>query len=159
MRDLGTPVYPMTWFSNQIRSSPQTIRILLLREGGRAVFSAFLSSFRDKLELPWAASLAAARQKYSQLPLYWQFIEWAILNGYKTVDLGRCTRSSGPHQFKHHWSSLERPLQWQYWPYEVASAAQIRRENPKFHLAVNIWKRLPLAVANIVGPRIVRGLP
>jgi FemAB-related protein (PEP-CTERM system-associated) len=159
MRDLGTPVYPMSFFVNQIRRSPQTIRILLLREGKRAVFAAFLSCFRSKLELPWAASLAAAREKYSQLPLYWRFIEWAILNGYTKLDLGRCTPNSGPHQFKHHWNCVEHALNWQYWHSPGASVGQLRPENPKYQLAVALWKRLPLAVANTVGPRIVRGLP
>lgn len=159
MRDLGTPVYPMSFLVNQMRSNPQTIRILLLREGKRAIFAAFLSCFRQTVELPWAASIAAARERYSQLALYWEFIQWAIVNGYKKLDLGRCTPNSGPHRFKHHWNCAERPLEWQYWASGARSTEQPKRENPKFQLAIGLWKRLPLAVANSLGPRIVRGLP
>jgi hypothetical protein len=32
-------------------------------------------------------------------------------------------------------------------------------KNPKFRLAIETWKRLPLWLANAAGPRIVRGIP
>jgi hypothetical protein len=32
-------------------------------------------------------------------------------------------------------------------------------KNPKFRLAIEAWKRLPLWLANAAGPRIVRGIP
>lgn len=159
MRDLGTPVYPIGWFANQLQNNPGAIRILLLREGTKAVFAAFLSAFRDTLELPWAASLGWAREKYSQLALYWTFIEWAIQNGFRKMDLGRCTPHSGPHKFKQHWNCEERPLQWQYWLPAGAPVPKLRPDENKYQLAISLWKRLPLGVANALGPRIVRGLP
>ena len=30
--------------------------------------------------------------------------------------------------------------------------------NPKYRYFISAWKRLPLAVANVIGPRLVRGL-
>lgn len=159
MRDLGTPVYPMDWFAHQLQRNPETIRILLLREGKKAVFAAFLSTFRNTLELPWAASLASARERYSQLALYWTFIEWAIRHGFRKIDLGRCTPDGGPYRFKKHWNCDERPLQWQYWVRNGTPVPNLRPENKKYRLAVGLWKRLPLPVANALGPRIVGGLP
>jgi len=35
----------------------------------------------------------------------------------------------------------------------------LQKENPKFQVAIRLWKHLPLFVANQLGPRIVRSLP
>jgi serine/alanine adding enzyme len=35
----------------------------------------------------------------------------------------------------------------------------INPSNPKYRLAVAAWQRLPLAVANRLGPLLVRNLP
>lgn len=159
MRNLGTPVYPVSWFVNQLQGTPGSIRIVLLREGKNAVFAAFVSTFRDRVELPWAASLRSAREKHSQLALYWTLIEWAIRNGFRTCDLGRCTPNGGPYRFKEHWGCDESPLRWQYWPGNGAPAPRLQPDNKKYQLAVGLWKRLPLPVANVLGPKVVRGLP
>jgi serine/alanine adding enzyme len=31
--------------------------------------------------------------------------------------------------------------------------------NPKYRMAIAVWKRLPTALTRVVGPRIARGLP
>jgi len=93
------------------------------------------------------------------LLLYCTLLEWGIENGYKRVDLGRCTRGSGNHQFKQHWSRNERALHWYYWMASDGPVPELRPDNPRYRLATSIWKRLPLAVANSLGPRIVRSIP
>jgi len=39
------------------------------------------------------------------------------------------------------------------------SARAMRPDNGKFGLAIRIWQRLPLWLANAAGPMIVRGIP
>jgi len=159
MRDLGTPVYPKKWFENICRTFPGQIHIMSLWDGNRVVASAFLSAYRDTLELPWSASLSDSRKSYSHYMMYWSFLEWAIQKGYRRLDLGRCTKGSGTYEFKRHWVCQERPLHWYYWLAPGSGLPQARPDNPRYHLAIEMWKRLPLVVANQLGPRIVRGLP
>lgn len=159
MRNLGTPVYPRSWFHNMYRQFPADIHVLTLWDGRRAVGAAWLSSFRQTLELPWAATLPDAREKFSPLLLYWTLLEWAQQHGYEQVDLGRCSPGSGNYDFKRRWVCEEKPLHWYYWLAPGTPVPELRHENPRFKLAVEAWKRLPLLVANQLGPRLVRSLP
>lgn len=159
MRNLGTPVYPRSWFRNMCRQFPGEIRVLTLWEEGQPVAAAWLSSYRNTLELPWAATLPDSREKFSPLLLYWTLLEWAQQNGYTQVDLGRCTPGSGNYDFKHRWVCEEKPLHWYYWLAPGTPIPELRPDNPRFKLAVNAWKRLPLLIANQLGPRLVRSLP
>ncbi|HEV2616503.1 MAG TPA: FemAB family XrtA/PEP-CTERM system-associated protein [Candidatus Acidoferrales bacterium] len=159
MRNLGTPVYPRNWYENLCRRFPDEFRIFTIWEGQEPIAGAFLMIGRDGLELPWAASLPESREKFSPLLLYCTLLEWGIENGYKRVDLGRCTRDSGNHRFKQHWSRNERPLHWYYWTASDRPVPELRPDNPRYRLATRIWKKLPLAVANSLGPRIVRSIP
>ena len=36
---------------------------------------------------------------------------------------------------------------------------QLNPHNPKYALAIKVWQRLPLAVANALGPHLVKNLP
>ena len=45
------------------------------------------------------------------------------------------------------------------WVAEVSISYDQGPSNPRFRLAIDCWKRLPLAVANRLGPSIARHLP
>jgi len=159
MRNLGTPVYPIAFFENQMRRLREKIRILSLWDGAKPVAASFVTAHRDTLELPWAASLPDSRKKEAPMIMYWALIERAIEEGFRKVDLGRCSPGGGTYEFKRHWNPVERPLHWYYWLAGSASIPQLRPDNPKFGLASRVWKRLPLVVANGLGPRLVRSIP
>jgi serine/alanine adding enzyme len=159
MRNLGTPVYPRKWFENIYRRLNGRAQILTVWNGHEPVATAFLTSFRQTLELPWSASLPDSRRVYSHVFLYWTFIEWAIQNGYARVDLGRSTPGSGTHEFKRHWRCEEHHLHWYYWLGRGVSIPHLRPDNPRFRLATRVWQKLPLGIANLLGPRIVRSIP
>jgi FemAB-related protein (PEP-CTERM system-associated) len=159
MRNLGTPVYPQYFFVNQLRRLPGQIRILTVWDGNIPVAAAFVTSHRQTVGVPWLSSIPELRKKYSSMLMYWKVIEWAIEEGFRKVDLGRCSPGGGTHEFKRHWNPVERPLHWYYWTPGSASIPQLRPDNPKFRLATTVWKRLPLVVANGLGPRLVRSIP
>ena len=159
MRHLGTPVYPRSWFENLARAGGDSFRILTLFDGDQAVASAFLMAHGTTLELPWSASLPEARKKYTHLMLYWTFLEWAIEQRFHEMDLGRCTPGGGTYEFKRHWGCREQPMQWYYWVPQGGGLPDRNPESPKFKWAVKVWKRLPLPIANGIGPLIARSLP
>lgn len=159
MRNLGTPVYPRRWFRNLCEQFPEEVRVLVLKDGNQPVAAGIVTSFRDGLELPWSATLPESRKKYSAVLMYWALLEWAITHGYRHVDFGRCTKGSGVYQFKQHWNSEERPLHWYYWLAPGVSVPELRPDNPRYRLATSIWMRLPITVANLLGPRIARSIP
>jgi FemAB-related protein (PEP-CTERM system-associated) len=158
MRNLGTPVYPRGWFENVMRYKADA-QIMTVFDDGRCVASTLVVVHRGNVELPWIASTPEARKHYSTVLLYWEALSWAIQNGHKNVDFGRCSPGSGTYQFKQQWNTKEVPLSWYYWLAPGKGVPELRPSNPKYQLAIAAWQRLPLAVANRIGPLIVRNIP
>lgn len=159
MRNLGTPVYSEQWFLNMCQRFPREVRILTLWDGVDAVASGFVTCYGNAVELPWSATVPESRKKYSAVFLYWTLLEWAIVRGYRKVDFGRCTKGSGVYEFKRHWGSTERVLHWYYSLSQRDAVPQLHADNPRYQVVTNVWKRLPLGLANFLGPRIVRSIP
>ena len=132
MRHLGTPVYPRQWFENICRSVPDRVRILTAWEGNKATAAVFVIGFRDKLEVPWSASLPDSRKRYSAMWLEWKMLEWAVQNGYRWMDLGRSTPGGNSYAFKRQWTKYERPLHWYYWLAPGVPMPELRKENPRY---------------------------
>jgi FemAB-related protein (PEP-CTERM system-associated) len=159
MRDLGTPVYPKRWFAAVLRHAGDQCRLMCIYDGEKCVATTLVTRFRDQAELPWIASIAEARKHYSTVLLYWKAIEWALSENIASVDFGRCSPGSGTYQFKKQWKPREVPLAWYYHLNRAKAIPEIRPSNPKYRLSIWAWKKLPLFVANRVGPTIVRNIP
>lgn len=159
MRDLGTPVYPLRFFEHIGRSFASAVRVFLVRLRGRAVAAAFSLEDGPMLRLPWICSDRRYGPLYVTEFLYWSVLEWASSRGLSAVDLGRSTLGGGSHRFKRQFHPREEVLTWYYWAPEGSPLPDLSPENPRLRWAVRLWRRLPLVVANALGPRIVRNLP
>ncbi|HKU15943.1 MAG TPA: FemAB family XrtA/PEP-CTERM system-associated protein [Steroidobacteraceae bacterium] len=159
MRDLGTPVYPRRFFAAALERFPQNARIFIVRLQGQAVAAGFTLGSGERLEIPWASSLREANAVGVNMLLYWQVLEYACRNGYKVFDFGRSTRDSGTFRFKQQWGAEPCQLYWHYWLRQGGEPPVMNPANPKYRLAVALWQRLPLAVANRLGPLLVKNLP
>lgn len=159
MRDLGTPVWGFSLFENILRAFPKTSDVALIRLEEKAIGGGLVLSFKDTVHMPSASSL---RQYFHLCPnnlLYWEVIKRACENGYKTFDFGRSTVGSGTYQFKKQWGATVKPLYWQYVLLSGKEVPQLNPSNPRLKFFIEMWKRLPLQIANWLGPRIVRHLP
>ncbi len=159
MRDLGTPVYPRRFFESIGGHFARETHVFVVRRGKHPVAAAFGLDDGERLQLPWICSDYRQATDYMNEFLYWSILEWAAERGYRYVDLGRSTAGSGNHRFKKQWNPEEIPLAWYHWTPDGNGLPQLNPENPRFCLAIRLWQRLPLAVANFLGPRIVRFLP
>lgn len=159
MRDLGTPVYPRALFEQTLRAFPDRARIFVVRHQGRPAAAGIGIALRDTVLNPWASSIRELRRLNPNMLLYWSMLEWAIERGAATFDFGRSSPESGTHQFKLQWGATEAPLCWEYLLLSRAEAPDQGPTNPKFQRAIRAWQSLPLAIANVVGPRVARHLP
>jgi FemAB-related protein (PEP-CTERM system-associated) len=158
MRDLGTPVLDKVFFHNMLMVFPEETRIFVVKKGDRPLAAGFTVSSGKMCQVPWASSLRKYNQMCPNDLLYWSMIEYASSNGYAVFDFGRCTKNTGTYHFKKNWEAKEVQLYWQYWS---AGGRRLPLESPAHGRGtlVNIWKKLPLSVANALGPRIARELP
>ena len=159
MRDLGTPVYGRRFFSAMLAAWPQDTRIMVVHLGEVPVAAAFLIGYRERLEIPWASSLREYNRYGVNMMLYAEVLKYAIRNGYQVFDFGRSTVDAGTYKFKKQWGAQPQPLHWEYWLPDGAALPELRPDSPKFRLAVSAWQRLPVRLANWIGPSIVKNLP
>lgn len=159
MRDLGTPVYPMNLFSETLAAFPDSTKVYLVRRGTQAIAAGFTVRFRDTVLNPWASSLREFRNLCPNVLLYWTMLEQAVLRGASVFDFGRSSPGGGTHQFKEQWGAEATPMHWEYVLLSRAEPPNQGPSNPKFERLIETWKRLPLPVANFVGPMIARQLP
>jgi len=115
--------------------------------------------FKDTAYFISQASMRQYSDYHPNNLLYWAAIEYACKNGYEYCDMGRSNIDSGPYRFKKQWGTIIQPLFWQYYLNKTDAIPKLNPTNPKFSLAINIWKRLPLVVTKIVGPLIARHIP
>jgi len=158
MRDLGTPTLPRRFFKTLIERFPEDSWVGCAYYGGRPVAGGFGFQWAGELELTWVSALQDYHRSYANMLLYWAFIERAANLGLRVFNFGRCTPGGGTHQFKQQWGSRDVPLMW----YQHGAGRRAATPSPHeraFAWGPVIWKRLPLAVANALGPIIVRMIP
>lgn len=159
MRDLGTPVYSENFFRNILLQFPEQCTLVVAYIVGKPMATAFLFGFRDMLEIPWASTLRKANQYNLNMWMYKNILNFAIAKKYKYFDFGRSTIDAGTFKFKKQWGA--KPLM-HYWYYAMPnneSAPQLNPDNPKFKLAIALWKKLPVAISKVLGPPIIKNIP
>jgi len=159
MRDLGTPVYSRTLFREILRRLPESSHLLVVRVAGRPAAAAFLLQGPERMEIPWASSLRAYNSISVNMLMYWEALKFSIERGCRSFDFGRSSVDSGTYRFKRQWGAQPRQLYWHYWLREGDQPPALNPNNPRYRLAIQLWQKLPLAIANRLGPPIVRNLP
>lgn len=159
MRDLGTPVYGRGLFEEVVRAFPDRVRIIVVRLKDVPVAAGLTFRTRTLIEIPWASSVRDYNHLCPNHLLYWTVIETAVAEGISVFDFGRSTPGEGTFKFKEQWGARPIPLYWEYWLASGGDVPDQSPKNPKFRLMIETWKRLPLWVANAVGPRIVSRIP
>ncbi len=159
MRDLGTPVWPKKLFTEILHHFKNDCEFALVKMDQKPIAAGMLIHYFDYSVVP---SASANREYLKYCPnnlMYWEIIKRCIQRGSKTFDFGRSSRGSGTNRFKKQW--VKEPISqiWQYRLLEIDELPELNPNNPKFKLAISIWKKLPLPIANFFGPKIVTRLP
>ena len=158
VRDLGTPVLPRGYFANLKRAFGENCRILTIESEGQAIASVMSFYFRDEVSPYYGGGLPAARRLAAYDFMYWSVMQRACAEGRRLFDFGRSKRGTGSFSFKKNWGFEPEPLHYEYKLLRRQEIPQVNPLNPKYRLAIAAWKRLPLTVANLLGPQIARNL-
>lgn len=156
MRDLGTPVLPVRLFDRIAEAFPGLVRFGVVYSGGVPVSGGCGFRWKDEFEMTWASSLREYARLAPNMLLYWSFMERSIEEGVRLFNFGRCTPGGGTHRFKSQWGGEDEALNWVQWP---AAANAPDASAGLFALATSVWTRLPLTLANRLGPAVARRLP
>jgi lipid II:glycine glycyltransferase (peptidoglycan interpeptide bridge formation enzyme) len=128
--------------------------ILTVSRAGRPLASV-LTLYHHGTAYPyWGGGIAEARRWRANDLLYYELMRHALRRGCTRFDFGRSKLGSGAFAFKKNWGFAPQPL-----VYAVkGDVREMNPASPRYRFQTAAWKRLPLWLANRIGPPIARGL-
>ena len=102
--------------------------------------------------------LGAARALAANDFKYWELMRDGAERGYRLFDYGRSKVGTGSFDFKKNWVFDPQRLHYEYRLYKRDAVPQNNPANAKYKLLIETWRRLPIGVANWLGPFVVRSL-
>jgi len=118
-----------------------------------------LTLYHDRTAIPyWGGGTFAARATKANERMYYELMCHARKRGCHTFDFGRSKVGSGAYAYKKNWGFEPRPLHYATWEANPHSGRNIDPTSEAYSARIALWKRLPLPLANRLGPIIARGL-
>ena len=154
VRNLGTPVFPRALFREMLAAFGTSADILTVSEQGQPLASVLSFYFKGTVYPFWGGGIREARARRANELMYYALMCHAARRGCTRFDFGRSKLGTGAYDFKRNWGFEPQPL-----TYAVRGGArEINPLDPRYQLQVALWRKLPLWVANRLGPPIARGL-
>ncbi|MCG6940118.1 MAG: FemAB family PEP-CTERM system-associated protein [Thiohalocapsa sp.] len=158
VRNLGTPVFPRRYFEVLHRVFGDVCELSIVTHAGTDIAGVMSFFHRDTVLPYYGGSRPPARSLYGNDFMYWDLMSRAAQRGMREFDYGRSKRGTGSFSFKKNWGFAPQPLHYQYYLVKRHAVPDVNPSNPKYKYFIAAWKRLPLPVANRIGPVLARHL-
>jgi len=158
VRNLGTPVFPRALMAQTLSAFGDDADILTVLSNGAPVASV-LSLYHKGAVMPyWGGGIWAARALRANDVMYYALMNHARRKGCARFDFGRSKVESGAYFFKKNWGFQPEPLTYSTRTADGVAPRDVNPASGKYSAFVSIWQKMPLPLANLVGPWISRGL-
>jgi FemAB-related protein (PEP-CTERM system-associated) len=157
VRNLGTPVFPASLMSAALDAFDDADILTVLYEG-RPVASV-LSFYHNGTVMPyWGGGVWDARRLRANDVMYYELMNHARRRGCTHFDFGRSKVDSGAYGFKKNWGFEPEPMAYAIYTADGQEPRDVNPNSPKYRAQIALWQKLPLSVANRLGPWIAKGL-
>jgi FemAB-related protein (PEP-CTERM system-associated) len=157
-RNLGTPFFGEEYLAKVKDVFGPQCEVMTVTREGEPICSVMNFRFRDEILPYYGGGTASARTCAGNDFMYWQVMESASRSGCRIFDYGRSTENTGPYDFKKNWGFIPEPLHYQYFLVNASCIPNLSPSNRKYQIFIKAWKKLPLWLANLVGPSLARRL-
>lgn len=158
VRNLGTPVFSKKYFRVLMDVFKDKCEIMSVFKDDRIISSVMSFYFKDQVLPYYGGGTFEARTYNANDFMYWELMRMSAERGIRTFDYGRSKKGVGSYSFKKNWGFVPTPLNYKYKLVKADSVPDINPLNPKYRLFINVWKKLPLGIANTFGPYISKNL-
>ena len=155
---LGTPVFSREYFRVLKQVFQDDCELLTITKDGRTISSVMSFYFRDEVLPYYGGGTGEARNLAGNDFMYWELMRRACVKGYKIFDFGRSKRNTGSFDFKKNWGFEPQQLHYEYQLHQSNKIPDHNPLNPKYKFFIKTWQKLPLTIANLIGPYIVKNL-
>lgn len=158
VRNLGTPVFPKSLMAVVLDSFGEDADILTVLHQGAPVASVF-SLYHNGTVMPyWGGGLWVARRLRANDIMYYALMNHARQRGCTHFDFGRSKVDSGAYFFKKNWGFEPEPMAYAIHTADGQEPRDVNPNSPKYKAQIALWRKLPLSIANRLGPWIAKGL-
>jgi FemAB-related protein (PEP-CTERM system-associated) len=158
VRNLGTPVLPRRWYARLQQTFGEDCEVTVVTHGGKPMAAVMSFYFRDEVHPYYGGSIWQGRDVAANDFMYWSVMQRAADRGARLFDFGRSKQDTGSYHFKKHWGFQPEPLPYAYHLVRATEIPNVSPTNRKYSLFIKGWQRLPLPVANALGPWLARDL-
>ena len=158
VRNLGTPVFPRALFEAVLDHFGNDADILTVLHADQPVASVLSLYHRGAVMPYWGGGVLAARALRANDVMYYRLMGHARTRGCDRFDFGRSKTDSGAWQFKRNWGFTPQPLAYAHWTADGMAPRDINPLSPRYRGRIALWQKLPLTIANRLGPLIASGL-
>jgi hypothetical protein len=158
VRNLGTPVFPRALFAAVLDVFGEDADILTVLHEGQAVASVLSLYHRGAVMPYWGGGVHAARGLRANDAMYYALMCRARGRGCDRFDFGRSKTNTGAYHFKRNWGFEPQPLSYAAWTADGAAPRDVNPLSPRYKAKIALWQKLPLPIANRLGPFIANGL-
>lgn len=155
---LGTPVFSKKYFSLLKEEFGDDCEVRVIVQGETLVAGVLSFFFRDEVLPYYGGGMPVARDVAGNDFMYWNLMQASAAKGYRIFDFGRSKRGTGAFDFKKNWGFVAQPLPYEYRLVASQDLPDVNPLNPKYQLFIRLWQKLPLPLANALGPHIVKDL-
>ena len=155
---LGTPVFPARYFELLKLVFGDRCELRIVEDGGVPVSGVLSFYFRNEVIPYYAGASGRARECGANDFMYWSLMQDAAERACTVFDFGRSKAGTGAFDFKKNWGFTPQPLPYQYKLVRATQLPDNQPLNPRYGPLIGMWKRLPLPLANLLGPFISRHL-
>ena len=155
----GTPVFSRKFLRTVTDVFPEDYSICNVYKDSTIIGSFFQLELNQTIYGMWGAALPQYRDLNPTHMAYWEVMRAGLESGFRRYDMGRSPLNSGPSDFKKHWGGQEQPVYQHSFsangqPVEAGDATERLESDPKFKTFINVWRKLPLSIAQFVGPQL-----
>jgi FemAB-related protein (PEP-CTERM system-associated) len=158
LRNLGTPVFSRRYLEVLRDTFGDACDIVTILKGDRPVASVLNFYFREEVLPYYGGGTSEARAVAGNDYMYWAVMERAREKGCRIFDYGRSKRGTGAFDFKTHWGFEPEPLYYEYFLVRRREVPNLSPTNPRYGKAIDLWRRLPLKLTQLIGPPVARYL-
>lgn len=158
VRNLGTPVFPKSLFREVLGALDERADVLTVHHSGQPIASVLSFYFNNTVYPYWGGGVFSAREFRANDRMYFALMRHARERGCTRFDFGRSKAGTGPAAFKKNWGFEPHPLAYAVRTAAGAAPRAVNPLSPRYRLQVAAWKKLPVWLANRIGPPIARGL-
>lgn len=155
-KELGTPVLPKRYFISVFKHLANHALMMIAYKNDVPVGGKLIIKFKDRVIMTRGCYPKRHKNLLANYYLTWILIQQLALGPYRILDFGRSAPGSGGHLYKSNWGPEEIPIYTDYIVGDPDSIPDLKPESSRYRYASTVWRKLPLSLTKLVGPKLSR---